>query len=73
MEKIGLMNIRVSYENDETISTEARLSEIMKKLIDDTKTNDIVIEKIEQIDEILSEMFTIIDKNLDKMEVIANV
>ena len=34
MEKIGLINIRVSYENDESISTEVRLSEIMKKLME---------------------------------------
>ena len=73
MEKIGLINIRISYENDKSISTEVRLSEIMKKLMDDTQTEELITEKMEQIDEILREMFVIIDENLCKMEEIANV
>lgn len=73
MEKIGLINIRVSYESDESISTEVRLSEIMKKLMDDTQADELMKEKMEQIDEILREMFIIIDENLGEMEEIANV
>ena len=57
MEKIGLINIRISYESDESISTEVRLSEIMKKLMDDTQTNDLITEKMEHLDNILREMF----------------
>lgn len=73
MEKIGLINVRVSYENDESISTEVRLSEIMKKLMDDTQTNDLITEKMEQIDEILREMFEEINEKLGEMEEVANV
>ena len=73
MEKIGLINIRISYESDESISTEVRLSEIMKKLMDDTQTDDLIAEKMEHLDEILREMFEKIDEKLGKMEEIANV
>lgn len=73
MEKIGLINIRVSYENDESISTEVRLSEIMKKLMDDTQTNDLITEKMEHLDDILREMFEEINEKLGEMEEIANV
>lgn len=73
MEKIGLINIRVSYENDESISTEVRLSEIMKKLMDDTQTNDLITEKMEHLDDVLREMFEEINEKLGEMEEIANV
>ena len=73
MEKIGLINIRVSYENDESISTEVRLSEIMKKLMDDTQTNDLITEKMEHLDDILREMFEEINEKLGEMEEVANV
>ena len=73
MEKIGLINIRVSYENDESISTEVRLSEIMKKLMDDTQTNDLITEKMEHLDDILREMFEEINEKLGEMEEIENV
>ena len=73
MEKIGLINVRVSYENDESISTEVRLSEIMKELMDDTQTNDLFAEKMEHLDEVLREMFEKIDEKLGEMEEIANV
>ena len=73
MEKIGLINVRVSYENDESISTEVRLSEIMKKLMDDTQTNDLITEKMEHLDDILREMFEEINEKLGEMEEIANV
>ena len=73
MKKIGLINIRVSYENDKSISTEVRLSEVMKKLMDDTQTDDLIAEKMEHLDEILREMFEKIDEKLGKMEEIANV
>ena len=64
MEKIGLINIRISYENDESISTEVRLSEIMKRLMDDTQTNDLITEKMEHLDDILREMFEEINEKL---------
>ena len=73
MEKIGLINVRVSYENDESISTEIRLSEIMKKLMDDTQTNDLITEKMEHLDDILREMFEEINEKLGEMEEIENV
>lgn len=73
MEKIGLINIRVSYENDESISTEVRLSEIMKKLMDDTQTNDLIMEKMEHLDDVLREMFEEINEKLGEMEEVANV
>lgn len=73
MEKIGLINIRISYENDESISTEVRLSEIMKKLMDDTQTNDLITEKMEHLDDILREMFEEINEKLGEMEEIENV
>ena len=73
MEKIGLINIRISYESDESISTEVRLSEIMKKLMDDTQTNDLITEKMEHLDDILREMFEEINEKLGEMEEIANV
>lgn len=73
MEKIGLINIRVSYENDESISTEVRLSEIMKKLMDDTQTNDLITEKMEHLDDVLREMFEEINEKLGEMEEVANV
>ena len=73
MEKIGLINIRISYENDESISTEVRLSEIMKKLMDDTQTNDLITEKMEHLDDILREMFEEINEKLGEMEEVKNV
>ena len=73
MEKIGLINIRISYENDESISTEVRLSEIMKRLMDDTQTNDLITEKMEHLDDILREMFEKINEKLGEMEEIENV
>lgn len=73
MEKIGLINIRISYESDESISTEVRLSEIMKKLMDDTQTNDLITEKMENLDDILREMFEEINEKLGEMEEIENV
>lgn len=73
MEKIGLINIRISYENDESISTEVRLSEIMKRLMDDTQTNDLITEKMEHLDDILREMFEEINEKLGEMEEIENV
>ena len=73
MEKIGLINIRISYESDESISTEVRLSEIMKRLMDDTQTNDLVTEKMEHLDDILREMFEEINEKLGEMEEIENV
>lgn len=73
MEKIGLINIRISYESDESISTEVRLSEIMKKLMDDTQTNDLITEKMEHLDDILREMFEKINEKLGEMEEIENV
>ena len=73
MEKIGLINIRISYENDESISTEVRLSEIIKKLMDDTQTNDLITEKMEHLDDILREMFEEINEKLGEMEEIENV
>ena len=73
MEKIGLINIRISYESDESISTEVRLSEIMKRLMDDTQTNDLITEKMEHLDDILREMFEEINEKLGEMEEIKNV
>ena len=73
MEKIGLINIRISYESDESISTEVRLSEIMKRLMDDTQTNDLITEKMEHLDDILREMFEENNKKLGEMEEIENV
>ena len=73
MEKIGLINIRISYENDESISTEVRLSKIMKKLMDDTQTNDLITEKMEHLDDILREMFEEINEKLGEMEEVKNV
>ena len=73
MEKIGLINVRVSYESDESISTEVRLSEIMKKLMDDTQTNDLITEKMEHLDDVLREMFEEINEKLGEMEEVANV
>ena len=73
MEKIGLINIRISYENDESISTEVRLSEIMKRLMDDTQTNDLITEKMEHLDDVLREMFEEINEKLGEMEEVANV
>lgn len=73
MEKIGLINIRISYENDESISTEVRLSEIMKRLMDDTQTNDLITEKMEHLDDVLREMFDEINEKLGEMEEIENV
>ena len=73
MEKIGLINIRISYENDESISTEVRLSEIMKRLMDDTQTNDLITEKMEHLDDVLREMFEEINEKLGEMEEIENV
>ena len=73
MKKIGLINIRISYESDESISTEVRLSEIMKKLMDDTQTNDLITEKMEHLDDILREMFEEINEKLGEMEEIENV
>ena len=73
MKKIGLINIRISYESDESISTEVRLSEIMKKLMDDTQTNDLITEKMEHLDDILREMFEEINEKLGEMEEVANV
>ena len=73
MEKIGLINIRISYESDESISTEVRLSEIMKRLMDDTQTNDLIKEKMEHLDDILREMFEEINEKLGEMEKIENV
>ena len=73
MEKIGLINIRISYENNESISTEVRLSEIMKRLMDDTQTNDLITEKMEHLDDILREMFEEINEKLGEMEEIENV
>lgn len=73
MEKIGLINIRISYESDESISTEVRLSEIMKRLMDDTQTNDLITEKMEHLDDILREMFEEINEKLGEMEEIENV
>lgn len=73
MEKIGLINIRISYESDKSISTEVRLSEIMKKLMDDTQTNDLITEKMEHLDDVLREMFEEINEKLGEMEEIANV
>ena len=73
MEKIGLINIRISYESDESISTEVRLSKIMKRLMDDTQTNDLITEKMEHLDDILREMFEEINEKLGEMEEIENV
>lgn len=73
MEKIGLINIRISYESDESISTEVRLSEIMKRLMDDTQTNDLITEKMEHLDDVLREMFEEINEKLGEMEEIENV
>ena len=73
MEKIGLINIRISYESDESISTEVRLSEIMKRLMDDTQTNDLITEKMEHLDDVLREMFEEINEKLGEMEEIKNV
>ena len=73
MEKIGLINIRISYENDESISTEVRLSEIMKRLMDDTQTNDLITEKMEHLDDILREMFEEVNEKLGEMEEIEKV
>jgi len=73
MEKIGLINIRISYESDESISTEVRLSEIMKRLMDDTQTNDLITEKMEHLDDILREMFEEINEKLGEMEEVKNV
>ena len=73
MEKIGLINIRISYESDESISTEVRLSEIMKRLMDDTQTNDLITEKMEHLDDVLREMFDEINEKLGEMEEIENV
>ena len=73
MKKIGLINIRISYESDESISTEVRLSEIMKRLMDDTQTNDLITEKMEHLDDILREMFEEINEKLGEMEEIENV
>ena len=73
MEKIGLINIRISYENDESISTEVRLSEIMKRLMDDTQTNDHKKKKMEHLDDILREMFEEINEKLGEMEEVKNV
>ena len=73
MEKIGLINIRISYESDESISTEVRLSEIMKRLMDDTQTNDLIAEKMEHLDDILREMFEEINEKLGEMEEVKNV
>ena len=73
MEKIGLINIRISYESDESISTEVRLSEIMKRLMDDTQTNDLITEKMEHLDDILREMFEEINEKLSEMEEVKNV
>ena len=73
MEKIGLINIRISYESDESISTEVRLSEIMKKLMDDTQTNDLITEKMEHLDDVLREMFEEINEKLGEMEEVENV
>ena len=73
MEKLGLINIRISYESDESISTEVRLSEIMKRLMDDTQTNDLITEKMEHLDDILREMFEEINEKLGEMEEIENV
>ena len=73
MEKIGLINIRISYESDESISTEVRLSEIMKRLMDDTQTNDLITEIMEHLDDILREMFEEINEKLGEMEEVKNV
>ena len=73
MEKIGLINIRISYESDESISTEVRLSKIMKKLMDDTQTNDLITEKMEHLDDVLREMLDEINEKLGEMEEIENV
>ena len=73
MEKIGLINIRISYESDESISTEVRLSKIMKKLMNDTQTNDLITEKMEHLDDVLREMFEEINEKLGEMEEIENV
>ena len=73
MEKIGLINIRISYESDESISTEVRLSEIMKRLMDDTQTNEQKKKKMEHLDDILREMFEEINEKLGEMEEIENV
>ena len=73
MEKIGLINIRISYESDESISTEVRLSEIMKRIMDDTQTNDLITEKMEHLDDILREMFEEINEKLGEMEEVKNV
>ena len=73
MEKIGLINVRVSYENDESISTEVRLSKIMKKLMDDTQTSDLITEKMEHLDDVLREIFEEINEKLGEMEEIENV
>lgn len=73
MEKIGLINIRISYESDESISTEVRLSEIMKRLMDDTQTNDLITEKMEHLDDVLREMFEEINEKLGEMEEVKNV
>lgn len=73
MEKIGLINIRISYESDESISTEVRLSEIMKRLMDDTQTSDLITEKMEHLDDILREMFEEINEKLGEMEEVKNV
>ena len=73
MEKIGLINIRISYESDESISTEVRLSEIMKRLMDDTQTNDLITEKMEHLDDILREMFKEINEKLGEKKKKKNV
>ena len=70
--KVGLINIRVSHE-DECIETEVRLSEIMKKLMDDTQTSDLITEKMEYLDDVLREMFEEINNKLGEMEEVENV
>ena len=45
----------------------------MKRLMDDTQTNDLITEKMEHLDDILREMFEEINEKLGEMEEVKNV
>ena len=69
MKKNNLLTIEVYYsEKDDVIGVDYLATTMMRDLIKDTDTNDIVQEEISEIDKILERMINKIDEKLEKME-----
>lgn len=69
MKKHDLLTVEVYYsEKDDAIGATYSASTMMKDLIKDTDTNELIQETIDKIDKTLVEMIDKIDEKLEELE-----